>query len=67
MANMTIPEHWYSSFAELIYRAQPSLMGGCRGIYLLPYLESAGFKDMHREYISQMTFPTEVLCGLKPE
>jgi ubiquinone/menaquinone biosynthesis C-methylase UbiE len=66
MANMTKAECWCSSFAELIYRVKPSLMGGCRGVYLLPYLESAGFKVMQREYISQMTFPTEVLCGLKP-
>jgi ubiquinone/menaquinone biosynthesis C-methylase UbiE len=66
MANMTKAECWCSSFAELIYRVKPSLMGGCRGVYLLPYLESTGFKGMQREYISQMTFPTEVLCGLKP-
>lgn len=66
MVNMTKPQHWYSSFAELIYRVRPSLLGGCRGVYLLPYLEAAGFKDMHREYISQMTFPSEVLYGLKP-
>jgi len=66
MANMTKPCHWYNSFAELLYRVRPSLMGGCRGVYLLPYLESVGFKDSHREYISQMTFPSEVLYGLKP-
>jgi ubiquinone/menaquinone biosynthesis C-methylase UbiE len=66
MANMTKPLCWYSTFAELVYRVKPSLLGGCRGVYLLPYLDSAGFKDLHREYISQMTFPTEVLRGLKP-
>jgi ubiquinone/menaquinone biosynthesis C-methylase UbiE len=66
MANMTKPQCWYSSFAERIYRVKPSLMGGCRGVYLLPYLDSAGFKKTSREYISQMTFPTEVLCGFKP-
>jgi ubiquinone/menaquinone biosynthesis C-methylase UbiE len=66
MANMTKPQRWYNSFAELIYRVKPSMMGGCRGVYLLPYLESAGFKVMQREYISQMTFPTEVLFGFKP-
>jgi ubiquinone/menaquinone biosynthesis C-methylase UbiE len=66
MANMTKPQHWYNSFAELIYRVKPSMMGGCRGVYLLPYLESVGFKGMQREYISQMTFPTEVLYCFKP-
>jgi ubiquinone/menaquinone biosynthesis C-methylase UbiE len=66
MANMTKAMHWYSSLSELVYRIRPSLLGGCRGVYLLPYLESAGFIDTQREYFSQMTFPTEVLYGRKP-
>lgn len=66
MANMTKPRQWYSAIPELVYRIRPSLLGGCRGIYLLPYLESAGFIETRREYISQMMFPTEVICGVKP-
>ena len=67
MANMTKALHWYSSLSELVYRIRPSLLGGCRGVYLLPYLESAGFIAIRREYISQMTFPTEVLFAMKPK
>lgn len=67
MANMTKALHWYESISEQVYRIRPSLLGGCRGIYLLPYLESAGFVDTQREYISQMTFPTEVICGVNPK
>ena len=67
MANMTKALHWYESISEQVYRIRPSLLGGCRGVYLLPYLESAGFIDTQREYISQMTFPTEVICGVKPK
>lgn len=67
MANMTKPVHWYNAIPELVYRIRPSLLGGCRGVYLLPYLESSGFVDIRREYISQMTFPTEVLFARKPE
>jgi ubiquinone/menaquinone biosynthesis C-methylase UbiE len=67
MANMTKALQWYSSLPELVYRIRPSLLGGCRGVYLLPYLESAGFTGTRREYISQMTFPTEVLFALKPK
>ena len=67
MANMTKALHWYNSISELVYRIRPSLLGGCRGVYLLPYLESAGFIGTQREYISQMTFPTEVICGVKPK
>jgi len=67
MANMTKPVHWYNAIPELVYRIRPSMLGGCRGVYLLPYLEAAGFIDLRREYISQMTFPTEVLFGRKPK
>lgn len=66
MSNMTKALHWYHSISELAYRIRPSLLGGCRSVYLLPYLESAGFVDTRREYISQMTFPTEVIYGVKP-
>lgn len=67
MANMTKALHWYDSISEMVYRIRPSLLGGCRGVYLLPYLESAGFIDTKREYMSQMTFPTEVIYGVKPK
>ncbi|MGO9145819.1 MAG: class I SAM-dependent methyltransferase [Desulfomonilia bacterium] len=67
MANMTKALRWYSSISELVYRIRPSLLGGCRGVYLLPYLESVGFIGTQREYMSQMTFPTEVICGVKPK
>lgn len=67
VVNMTKPEHWYNSVWELVYRMNPAWIGGCRGVYLKPHLESAGFVDLRREFISQMTFPSEVVCGLKPK
>ena len=67
LVNMTKPEHWYNSVWELIYRANPAWMGGCRGVFLQPHLESAGFADVRREFISQLTFPSEVVYGLKPK
>lgn len=66
LANMTKPEHWYQALWERLYRWRPSLMGGCRGVQLLSFVESAGFHDVRREVISQMTFPTEVIRGVKP-
>ncbi len=67
VVNMTKPDHWYHSVWELVYRMNPAWIGGCRGVYLKPYLESAGFVDLRREFISQMTFPSEVVYGLKPK
>jgi ubiquinone/menaquinone biosynthesis C-methylase UbiE len=67
MVNMTKPEHWYNSVWEMIYRMNPAWVGGCRGVFLGPYLESVGFVDIRREFISQMTFPSEVVYGSKPK
>jgi hypothetical protein len=35
----------------------------CRDSYLLPYLHNAGFKNLTREFISQLKFPSEVAYG----
>ena len=61
MVNMTKGEHWYNGLWERIYNINPALLGGCRGVSLLPQLEAAGFRQIQREYRSQMTFPSEVV------
>ena len=66
LVNMAKGERWYNFIWEIVYRISPAAFGGCRGIYLLPYVESMGFKEVKREFISQMTFPSEVLYGIKP-
>jgi ubiquinone/menaquinone biosynthesis C-methylase UbiE len=66
MANMTLAANWYEKGWELLYRLNPAWLGGCRGITLKPYLESAGFKDVAHEFVTQLTFPTEILCAVKP-
>ena len=67
LVNMTTPEHWYNSLWENIYRVNPAWMGGCRGVFLQPHLESGGFVEVRREFISQITFPSEVVYGVKPK
>ena len=67
LVNMTKPEHWYNSVWQNIYRVNPAWMGGCRGVFLQPHLESVGFVHVRREFISQLTFPSEVVYGLKPK
>ena len=67
LVNMTKPKHWYNSIWELIYRVNPAWMGGCRGVFLQPHLKSVGFVEVRREFISQLTFPSEVVYGLKPK
>ena len=67
LVNMTKPEHWYNSVWQNIYRVNPAWMGGCRGVFLQPHLESVGFVHVRREFISQLTFPSEVVYGFKPK
>ena len=64
MVNMTIGERWYNGVWEQIYRINPALLGGCRGVFLLPQLEVCGFRQARREYMSQLTFPSEIVCAV---
>jgi len=64
MVNMTIGERWYNGVWEQIYRINPALLGGCRGVFLLPQLEVCGFRQAKREYMSQLTFPSEIVCAV---
>ncbi len=66
MVNMTHGERWYNGLWERIYRINPALLGGCRGVLLLPQLEDCGFVNVHREYISQFTFPSEIMTAIRP-
>ncbi len=66
MVNMTRGERWYNAIWERIYQISPALLGGCRGVSLLPELEASGVTVMRREYVSQMTFPSEIIVGLAP-
>ena len=66
MVNMTIGQHWYNGLWQRIYRINPALLGGCRGVSLLPLLQRCGFSHTSRHYMSQFTFPSEVVYGVAP-
>jgi ubiquinone/menaquinone biosynthesis C-methylase UbiE len=63
MVNMTVGQRWYNAVWTRIYNLSPALLGGCRGVSVLPHLESAGFREPKREYLSQFTFPSEIITG----
>lgn len=63
LVNMTKGEHFYQNFYELLYRINPSWMGGCRGVQLANTLPKAGFKNISREMTSQLGFPSEILTA----
>lgn len=65
LANMAPAERWYQHVWQGMYRVAPALMGGCRGVALLEPVRSLGFTQTRREFLSQMTFPAEIVYGVK--
>jgi hypothetical protein len=61
MVNMTRAERFNQQIWEGVYHLNPRWLGGCRGVLLLEHLQAAGFKDAHREMVSQFGFPSEVI------
>ncbi|MEM1093711.1 MAG: class I SAM-dependent methyltransferase [Bacteroidota bacterium] len=66
MMNMTLGPQWYHQLWETIYRIWPPMLGGCRGIKLAPSFSSAGFTTVRHAFVSQWTFPSEVIYGERP-
>lgn len=64
MINMTHGARWYNGIWGRLYQVSPALLGGCRSVSLLPALRQCGFRKTTREYISQFSFPSEVVFGV---
>jgi ubiquinone/menaquinone biosynthesis C-methylase UbiE len=65
LVHMTRGEKWINAFYQFVYRMRLPLLAGCRGVLARPFLEEVGLKDLHREFISQTGFPSEVIRGIK--
>ncbi len=66
LVSMTRGNPIFNFLWDAILRINPAWLGGCRGVHLQPYVESAGFADTKTEYINQLGFPSEVVYGVKP-
>ncbi len=64
LVNMTTGKSWHNRIWEWVYRMNPAWLGGCRAVKLLPILEESGFAKIERLYVSQMTFPSEVISAV---
>ncbi len=67
LVNMTRTRTWLSRTWEWLYRRNPSLLAGCRGVFGAPFLEELGLEGVRREVVSQLSFPSEILEATKPE
>ncbi len=65
LVHMTKGEKWAQRIYEEIYKLKLPLLAGCRGVMARPFLEKAGFRNFQREYVAQLGFPSEVICGRK--
>ena len=50
---------------EFLYRLNPRLVGGCRGVHISDAVRRAGFAINGREQVTQLTMVTEVLSATK--
>jgi ubiquinone/menaquinone biosynthesis C-methylase UbiE len=66
LINMAQGEQLRHRLYEAIYRLRPQLMGGCRGVALLPHVERAGFADVQRDFVTQLGFPSEIIRAVRP-
>jgi len=65
LVNTTKGETWSSQFYEMIYKLKLPLVAGARGVLIKPFLERTEFINIRREFVSQLGFPSEVVCGMK--
>jgi ubiquinone/menaquinone biosynthesis C-methylase UbiE len=66
LSNMTKGERRSHRIWDALYARGVVLTANCRGVLALPVLERLRFEDVHREYLAQMSFPTEVVTARKP-
>jgi hypothetical protein len=65
LVNMTKGERRLNQIYEEIYKLRPPLLAGCRGVFVAPFLDAAGFEKISRQFVSQLAFPSEVVCAFK--
>ncbi len=63
LINMTQGVRFYQRFWEAVYQLNPKWLGGCRGVLLSPALKATGFEQIHREAVSQLGFPSEIITA----
>lgn len=65
LINMAQGERLRHRLYEAIYRLRPQLLGGCRGVALVPHVEHAGFAEVQRDFVTQLGFPSEIIRAVR--
>jgi hypothetical protein len=64
--NMAPSQGLSSRLWSLAHRIDPAWTGGCRGVEVAPAVQRAGFVDMTRDLVTQLSFRSEVLLAWRP-
>ena len=67
ISTMTFGNEWYHGFWKWLARHCPALLTGCRPIHIGFHLQEAGFGNLTACFVSQNTFPSEVVRAEKME
>ena len=65
LSNMTKGERASHRVWDWLYARGIVLTANCRGVLAAPVLRELGFTDVRREYLAQMSFPTEIVTARK--
>jgi ubiquinone/menaquinone biosynthesis C-methylase UbiE len=63
LSNMTVAERLWHRHWDALYARGVSVTANCRGVLAAPILGDLGFIDIEREYLAQLTFPTELVSA----
>jgi demethylmenaquinone methyltransferase/2-methoxy-6-polyprenyl-1,4-benzoquinol methylase len=67
LSNMTKGERRRERIWDWLYDRGIVLTANCRGVLAAPVLDELGFAQIRREYVAQMTFPTEIVTAIKED
>ncbi len=65
ISTFAFPRKWYHNIWSFTAKYFPALLTGCRPVSLAPWLTASGFKPVTSEFVSQNTFPAEILRAEK--
>ena len=65
LVNTTLPERATDRTVECLLSLYPKRFIKCRGILATPHLEEFQFREIRREYIANLSFPSEVVLSYK--
>jgi demethylmenaquinone methyltransferase/2-methoxy-6-polyprenyl-1,4-benzoquinol methylase len=65
LSNMTVAERRRDRIWDWLYSKGVVLTANCRGVLAAPVLTELGFTEIEREYVGQMSFPTEIVRARK--